>query len=68
MISAHGDTRAAVKSVKAGAFDYLTKPFELDDLLITIRAALERERMAQEIVALPRGGGRLAASSSGRAR
>ncbi len=49
MISAHGDTRAAVKSVKAGAFDYLTKPFELDDLLNTIRAALERERMAEEI-------------------
>jgi DNA-binding NtrC family response regulator len=49
MISAHGDTRAAVKSVKAGAFDYLTKPFELDDLLITVRAALERERMAQEL-------------------
>ncbi len=49
MISAHGDTRAAVKSVKAGAFDYLTKPFELDDLLNTIRAALERERMTQEL-------------------
>jgi DNA-binding NtrC family response regulator len=49
MISAHGDTRAAVRSVKMGAFDYLTKPFELDDLLITLRAALERERMAQEL-------------------
>jgi two-component system response regulator AtoC len=49
MISAHGDTRAAVKSVKSGAFDYITKPFELEDLLKTIRAALERERMAQEI-------------------
>jgi DNA-binding NtrC family response regulator len=49
MISAHGDTRAAVKSVKAGAFDYITKPFELEDLLNTIRAALERERMAQEL-------------------
>jgi two-component system, NtrC family, response regulator AtoC len=49
MISAHGDTRAAVRSVKAGAFDYLTKPFELDELLLTIRSALERERMSQEI-------------------
>jgi DNA-binding NtrC family response regulator len=49
MMSAHGDTRVAVKSVKLGAFDYLTKPFELDELLLTIRAALERERMSQEI-------------------
>ncbi len=49
MISAHGDTRVAVKAVKAGAFDYLTKPFELDELLLTIRSALERERMSQEI-------------------
>jgi DNA-binding NtrC family response regulator len=49
MMSAHGDTRVAVKSVKLGAFDYLTKPFELDELFLTIRAALEREKMSQEI-------------------
>ena len=49
MISAHGDTRAAVQAVKRGAFDYLTKPFDLDDLLVTLRAALERQRMTQEI-------------------
>jgi len=49
MMSAHGDTRVAVKSVKLGAFDYLTKPFELDELFLTIRSALEREKMSQEI-------------------
>ena len=49
MISAHGDTRAAVQAVKRGAFDYLTKPFDLDDLFVTLRAAMERQRMAQEI-------------------
>jgi DNA-binding NtrC family response regulator len=49
MISAHGDARVAVKAVKLGAFDYLTKPFELDDLLLTLRSALERERMSVEI-------------------
>ncbi|MDD2919115.1 sigma-54 dependent transcriptional regulator [Rhodoferax sp.] len=49
MISAHGDTRAAVKAVKMGAADYLTKPFDLNDLLHTILTALERSRMASEI-------------------
>jgi two-component system, NtrC family, response regulator AtoC len=49
MVSAHGDTRAAVRAVKLGAADYLTKPFDLDDLLHTIRTALERSRMASEI-------------------
>lgn len=49
MISAHGDTRAAVKAVKLGAADYITKPFDLDDLSMTIRATLERRQMALEL-------------------
>lgn len=49
MISAHGDTRAAVKAVKLGAADYLTKPFELDDLFNVIASVLDRERMTNEI-------------------
>lgn len=49
MISAHGDTRAAVKAVKLGAADYITKPFDLDDLSVTIRAILERRQMAAEL-------------------
>ncbi|HEY0848029.1 MAG TPA: sigma-54 dependent transcriptional regulator [Noviherbaspirillum sp.] len=49
MISAHGDTRAAVKAVKLGAADYITKPFDLDDLSLTIRTTLERRHMALEL-------------------
>lgn len=49
MISAHGDTRAAVKAVKLGAADYITKPFDLDDLSMTIRSTLERRKMAAEL-------------------
>lgn len=49
MISAHGDTRAAVQAVKLGAVDYLTKPFELDELLHTIASTLDQGRVAEEL-------------------
>ncbi|WP_166257405.1 sigma-54-dependent transcriptional regulator [Marinobacter salicampi] len=49
MISAHGDTRAAVQAVKAGATDYLTKPFALDELLHLIDSVTERTRMRDEL-------------------
>ncbi|GAB3449439.1 sigma-54-dependent transcriptional regulator [Insolitispirillum peregrinum] len=49
MISAHGDTRMAVQAVKAGAADYLTKPFELDELLHCISGTLDRDRLHSEV-------------------
>ncbi|MGJ9420828.1 sigma-54-dependent transcriptional regulator [Massilia sp. CMS3.1] len=49
MISAHGDTRAAVRAVKSGAADYLTKPFDLTELLHLMRSVLSRGRMAEEL-------------------
>ncbi|NVK18477.1 MAG: sigma-54-dependent Fis family transcriptional regulator [Methylocystaceae bacterium] len=50
MISAHGDTRAAVQAVKLGAVDYLTKPFELDELVLLINRNVERSKLEQEVV------------------
>ncbi|WP_417225677.1 sigma-54-dependent transcriptional regulator [Amphritea sp.] len=49
MISAHGDTRSAVKAVKEGAIDYITKPFDVDELVLLIRRSTERIRMLREI-------------------
>ncbi len=49
MISAHGDTRAAVQCVKAGASDYLTKPFDLDELVHLIESTVKRRRIDQEV-------------------
>ena len=43
-ITGHGDIAMAVRAVKAGAVDFLTKPFNNQDLLDAVFAALERDR------------------------
>lgn len=47
VISAMSDTRLAVRAVKSGAADYLTKPFELDELLDTMRITLQHRPTAK---------------------
>ena len=41
MITAYGSVETAVDAMKNGAFDYVTKPFKVDELLITVQRALE---------------------------
>jgi two-component system, NtrC family, response regulator AtoC len=41
MLTAHGSERAAVAAMKAGAFDYLPKPFDPDELVLAVRRAAE---------------------------
>ena len=45
-ITGHGDVPITVQAMKAGAVEFLTKPFKDDELLAAIRAALERSRVA----------------------
>jgi len=45
-ITAHADVSTAVRAMKAGAVEFLTKPFNDDVLLTAIRSALERSRVA----------------------
>jgi FixJ family two-component response regulator len=44
-ITAHGDIPMSVRAIKAGAVEFLTKPFREQDLLDAVRAALERDRL-----------------------
>jgi putative two-component system response regulator len=48
MITAVADAKTAVEAMKLGAYDYVTKPFDLDDLSMSVRRALERRRLVLE--------------------
>lgn len=48
MISGHGTIETAVEAVKKGAFDYISKPPDLNRLLITIRNAIDRTSLVSE--------------------
>ena len=50
MITAYGSVETAVEAMKEGAFDYVTKPFKVDELLITVQRALEyRDALAENV-------------------
>ena len=48
MLTAYGSVETAVEAMKEGAFDYVTKPFKVDELLITVQRSLEYTRMRDE--------------------
>ena len=52
VMTAFGAVDTAVESMRAGAFDYLTKPLNFDELLIVAERALERRRLTQQAGAL----------------
>ena len=48
MVTGHSQIETAVRSMKLGAFDYLPKPFDPDELELIVERALERRRLLQE--------------------
>src|SRR5512146_1457786 len=48
VMSAYGSHDAAIEAMKAGAYDYLSKPFRPDEVVLVLRKAEERERLARE--------------------
>ena len=48
MISGHGTIDTAVEAIKKGAYDYISKPIDLNRLLIALRNALDRSRLVDE--------------------
>src|SRR6187200_3742697 len=52
MITAFASVENAIAAMKRGAFDYITKPFKNDEVLIVVRNAVERRRLIAENTAL----------------
>jgi two-component system response regulator AtoC len=52
LMTAHGSSNIAIQATQMGAYDYITKPFELDDVLATINRYFERQRLASEVRSL----------------
>jgi two-component system, NtrC family, response regulator AtoC len=48
MMTAHATVESAIEAMKLGALDYLQKPFEIDELLVVVRRALDHQRMRTE--------------------
>lgn len=48
MISGHGNIETAVEAIKRGAFDYISKPLDLNRLLVSVRNALDRHMLVSE--------------------
>ncbi|AOT69182.1 sigma-54-dependent transcriptional regulator [Geosporobacter ferrireducens] len=52
MITAHGNMEAAVEAMKLGAIDYVSKPFDIEELMIKVKKALNLNELNQEITYL----------------
>jgi two-component system response regulator AtoC len=52
MMSAYGTTDSAIEAMKLGAYDYISKPFKPDEIILTLKKAEERERLREENILL----------------
>ena len=49
LMTAYGTSSSAIQAMQLGAFDYITKPFELEDVLLTVQRFFEHDRLASEV-------------------
>ncbi|MBI5099109.1 MAG: sigma-54-dependent Fis family transcriptional regulator [Nitrospirae bacterium] len=49
IITAFGTTESAVEAMKLGAYDYITKPFQMDDIRLVVKNALEKQKLQKDV-------------------
>lgn len=49
MVTAFGTNESAIEAMKLGAYDYINKPFNVDEMRLIVRKALEKKRLSEEI-------------------
>jgi DNA-binding NtrC family response regulator len=54
LMTAYSSVKDAVEAMKLGAFDYISKPFEMDEMVLTVRRALETTGLRRELDAIHR--------------
>jgi two-component system response regulator HydG len=54
VMTAYGSMEAAIAAIRAGAYDFVTKPFEIDDMVLTIERALKHRALGEEVKRLRR--------------
>ena len=59
VMTAYGSQDTAIAAMKAGAYDYISKPFQADEILLALRKAVEREQLRRENLELKTRVGRL---------
>ncbi|MGO8990844.1 MAG: sigma-54-dependent transcriptional regulator [bacterium] len=52
IITAFGTIESAIQAMKMGAYDYITKPFQIDEFVLTVKKALENRLLKKEVVRL----------------
>ncbi len=59
MMSAYGSVETAIEAMRRGAYDYISKPFNADEIILTLRKAEEREQLRREVARLRKEVGQL---------
>ncbi|MGN6483864.1 MAG: sigma-54-dependent transcriptional regulator [Thermomicrobiales bacterium] len=52
VMTAYGTSNIAIEAMRLGAYDYLTKPFDLDDVLLTVQRFFEKQRLSERVLEL----------------